>query len=129
MIAATTRTISTRTVTVMTDTYAVVVRADGTVERFDRPVPAGELRAALGVETMAAYTIAAPCWPSGSLTILVNDVAWAMVAAVNPAATALCHPSAVRVLGDVAFIDSDGEPLAREHVAAIVATAAIYAAA
>lgn len=107
--------------------HAVVVRVDGTVERLDRPVSLAELAAALGDVHLAAYAIQAPCPPRAALTMLVNDVGWAVDAPYNPAATALYDYGATPVLGDVAITGDDG-PLAVEHVAVIVATARAYSA-
>lgn len=110
----------------MSSTHAVVVRVDGTVERFDRPVSLAELASALGDVHLAAYTIHSPCPPLMAVTMLVNDDGWAVIAPFNPAATALYHRGASPVLGDVAITGDDG-PLADEHVAAIVATAEAHA--
>jgi len=110
----------------MSSAYAVVVRVDGTVERFDRPVSLAEVASVLGDVHLAAYTIRSPCPPLVPLAMLVNDDGWAVAAPFNPAATALYHQGASPVLGDVAITGDDG-PLAAEHVAAIVATAEAHA--
>lgn len=109
----------------MSSAHTLVVRVDGTVERFDRAVSLAELASALGDVHLAAYTIHSPCPPLVPLTMLVNDDGWAVGAPFNPTATALYHQGASPVLGDVA-ITGDG-PLAAEHVAAIVATAEAHA--
>lgn len=61
----------------MSSAYAVVVRVDGTVERFDRPVSLAEVASVLGDVHLAASTIHSPCPPLVPLAMLVNDDGWA----------------------------------------------------
>ena len=103
----------------MSDTHAVVVRVDGTVELFNRPVSLGELATVLGDVALGAQTIHAPCPPAESLTMLVNDNGHALGAPWNPAATALYYEGGAPVVGDVAIMADHG-PMCAEHVAAVV---------
>jgi len=108
----------------MPDVYAVVVRVDGTIETFTHPVSVGEIGSVIGDVDLAAYTIAAPCPPSASLTMLVDDDAYARGRGWNPVATSL-YSRRWDVLGDVAVVNCDGSPLHAEHVATILAAGRI----